>query len=63
VGYLMPLFYFGWSILRGKRAPSNPWHAKGLEWATTSPPPKDNFDTMPEVPAVPYDYDPREAPA
>jgi cytochrome c oxidase subunit 1 len=63
VGYLMPLLYLGWSIFRGKRAPSNPWRAKGLEWATTSPPPKDNFDAMPEVPAVPYDYDPREAPA
>ncbi|HEX4781765.1 MAG TPA: cytochrome c oxidase subunit I [Usitatibacter sp.] len=63
VGYLLPLVYFTWSIFRGRRAPPNPWHAKGLEWATTSPPPKDNFDTMPEVPTVPYEYDPREVAA
>ena len=63
VGYLLPLAYLGWSIFRGKPAPNNPWHAKGLEWETTSPPPKDNFDAMPQIPTVPYDYDPREAAA
>jgi len=63
VGYLLPLAYLLWSIFRGKPAPSNPWRAKGLEWATTSPPPKDNFDAMPEIPTVPYEYDPREAAA
>ncbi|HSS28514.1 MAG TPA: cbb3-type cytochrome c oxidase subunit I, partial [Usitatibacter sp.] len=63
VGYLMPLAYLTWSIFRGKPAPANPWHARGLEWETSSPPPKENFDAVPKVPTVPYEYDPREAPA
>jgi cytochrome c oxidase subunit 1 len=32
-----------WSRLRGPIAPPNPWDATSLEWATTSPPPFDNF--------------------
>jgi cytochrome c oxidase subunit 1 len=63
LGYLLPIAYLSWSIFRGMPAPANPWHARGLEWETTSPPPKENFDVVPQVPAVPYEYDPREAPA
>jgi cytochrome c oxidase subunit 1 len=29
--------------------PDNPWEAATLEWATTSPPPAHNFDTVPVV--------------
>ena len=32
------------SLRRGKPAGDNPWDAWTLEWATTSPPPDDNFD-------------------
>ncbi|MER8630998.1 cytochrome c oxidase subunit I [Mesorhizobium opportunistum] len=56
VGYLMPLFYLGWSMFRGPRAPANPWDATGLEWQTASPPPPHNFDTMPKVSRPAYDY-------
>ena len=35
--------------------------ATGLEWQTTSPPPKHNFDETPIVTAPPYDYVGRQA--
>lgn len=56
VGYLMPLFYLGWSMFRGARAPANPWGATGLEWQTASPPPPHNFETTPKVSRPAYDY-------
>jgi cytochrome c oxidase subunit I len=63
VGYLLPLFYFGWSLFYGKRAGVNPWEATGLEWKTASPPPKENFDRTPTVTDEAYAYSPqRRAP-
>jgi len=56
VGYAMPLFYLGWSLVRGRRAPANPWGATGLEWTTSSPPPKHNFTRQPVVERGPYAY-------
>ena len=38
-----------WSLRRGEPAGDNPWSAWTLEWATTSPPPHDNFDLVPPV--------------
>ena len=32
-----------WSYLRGEKAGGDPWDAWTLEWATSSPPPFDNF--------------------
>ncbi len=37
------------SLRRGKVAGDNPWEAWTLEWATTSPPPHDNFDQVPPI--------------
>jgi cytochrome c oxidase subunit 1/cytochrome c oxidase subunit I+III len=37
------------STRRGRPAGDNPWEAWTLEWATTSPPPPHNFDTLPPV--------------
>jgi cytochrome c oxidase subunit 1/cytochrome c oxidase subunit I+III len=37
------------SLRRGAVAGDNPWEAWTLEWATTSPPPHDNFDRVPPV--------------
>jgi cytochrome c oxidase subunit 1 len=45
-----------WTLARGRRAAENPWRATTLEWTTTSPPPRENFDTMPRVWRGPYDY-------
>ncbi len=48
-GYLLPMVYFTYAWFRGRPAGDNPWHAKGLEWETTSPPPTFNFDRTPIV--------------
>lgn len=57
IGYLLPVIYLIWSLKHGKPAPNNPWHATGLEWQTTSPPPKHNFKETPVVTNPPYRYD------
>ncbi|HQX49945.1 MAG TPA: cytochrome c oxidase subunit I [Planctomycetaceae bacterium] len=56
LGYLLPLCYLTWSLKYGRRASDNPWHAKGLEWETSSPPPTHNFVTTPIVNEPPYNY-------
>jgi len=42
-----------WNIVRslrnGGRAGDNPWGGFTLEWATTSPPPEENFGAIPQV--------------
>ena len=40
----------------GALAGPNPWNAKGLEWQTASPPPVENFTTIPVVTEPPYAY-------
>ncbi len=37
------------SLANGEVAGDNPWEAWTLEWATTSPPPPENFDRVPPV--------------
>jgi cytochrome c oxidase subunit I len=37
------------SLVAGKRAGDDPWDAWTLEWATTSPPPPENFTSLPYV--------------
>ena len=43
VGYLLPVFYFLYSLKYGEKAGANPWKATGLEWTTQSPPLPENF--------------------
>jgi cytochrome c oxidase subunit I len=47
---------FFWSMFAGKVALANPWQANTLEWATSSPPPHENFDAIPVVYRGPYEY-------
>jgi len=56
LGYLLPLCYLTWSLKYGRKSSDNPWHAKGLEWETSSPPPTHNFVTTPIVNEPPYNY-------
>ncbi len=61
VGYVLPLFYFLWSLKYAKAAGPNPWGATTLEWQTPSPPPPDNFHETPVVTGEPYTYAREEA--
>jgi cytochrome c oxidase subunit 1 len=58
IGYLLPAVYLFWSWRHGKVATPNPWGATGLEWKTTSPPPKHNFAETPVVSEPAYHYPP-----
>jgi cytochrome c oxidase subunit I len=51
LGFSMLLFLYNAidSYSNGEVAGDNPWDAWTLEWATTSPPPPDNFDRVPPV--------------
>jgi cytochrome c oxidase subunit I len=63
LGYLLPAFYLAYSLIKGERAPANPWGATGLEWTTASPPPTENFHELPTVTQEAYDYDAERAEA
>jgi cytochrome c oxidase subunit 1 len=56
LGYLLPIFYLYYSLHYGKVAGANPWGVRGLEWTVPSPPPKHNFEQIPEVEGPPYNY-------
>jgi cytochrome c oxidase subunit I len=56
IGYLLPLVYLLASLRWGKVAGPNPWDVTGLEWQTSSPPPKDNFAATPVVTSAPYNF-------
>jgi cytochrome c oxidase subunit 1 len=59
---LLFLFNFVWSMLKGPKAPPNPWRANSLEWTLPSPPPHGNFTSMPVVHRGPYEYSAPGAP-
>lgn len=56
-GYIIMAGYLGWSLKYGKKAPANPWEARGLEWETPSPPPTENFLKPPVVRHEAYAYE------
>lgn len=56
-GYSFALFNLLGTAIFGKvKAPANPWNALSLEWQTPSPPPHENFETVPVVTDWPYGY-------
>jgi cytochrome c oxidase subunit I len=50
---VLGILFFVWTIVQslrsGERAGDDPWDAWTLEWATSSPPPEYNFETLPVV--------------
>jgi cytochrome c oxidase subunit 1 len=55
-GILMIIIYLAYALKNGAIAGDNPWQVAGLEWKTSSPPPKENFDTPPTAEEEPYTY-------
>ncbi|MCP3902747.1 MAG: cytochrome c oxidase subunit I [Planctomycetes bacterium] len=49
VGFFLIAGYLLHSLVKGKRAPANPWGGRSLEWQCASPPPWDNFSEPPTV--------------
>lgn len=56
LGLVLPLIYLTHSLIFGKDAAANPWMLPGLEWRTSSPPPTENFETMPVVTWEAYEF-------
>jgi len=49
VASLLFVWNLGRSLLRGRVAGDNPWRAWTLEWACPSPPPPENFTSLPPI--------------
>jgi len=56
-GLFLTLGYLVWSLLRGEKAPKNPWGGKSLEWEAESPPIEHNFAHQVVCKHGPYDFD------
>ncbi|HEX4306206.1 MAG TPA: cbb3-type cytochrome c oxidase subunit I [Solirubrobacterales bacterium] len=61
VGVLLVLANLFISLRRKEPAGNDPWGAQTLEWWTTSPPPRDNFTSLPEISSYAPLLDRREA--
>lgn len=53
-GLMIMLINLITSLIKGKRAKSNPWGGTTLEWQVSSPPPKENFEEIPLITRGPY---------
>ncbi|WP_425484676.1 cytochrome c oxidase subunit I [Kroppenstedtia pulmonis] len=49
LGLLFFLYNVVWSLTKGKKAGSDPWDGRTLEWSVSSPPPEYNFAQIPLV--------------
>lgn len=56
-GFFAVAVYLGVALVKGKVAGDNPWHSRGFEWATTSPPDQHNFHEVPTIVNGPHDYE------
>jgi cytochrome c oxidase subunit 1 len=56
LGFVVILINLAYALKNGAVAGDNPWGASGLEWKTSSPPPKENFHETPVVDEEAYTY-------
>jgi cytochrome c oxidase subunit 1 len=54
LGLLLTLLVWVHGLIKGRKAPANPWGGNSLEWQTSSPPPHDNFTVTPTNVDDPY---------
>ncbi len=55
-GFLLVLAYLVLSLRYGRVAGPNPWHSRGFEWNTPSPPPPENYLDTPVFTHGPHEY-------
>jgi cytochrome c oxidase subunit I len=55
-GFIIILVYLIVSLRSPRLTDPNPWHSRGYEWQTPSPPPVENFEGEPVFPRAPHDY-------
>ncbi|NQY73686.1 MAG: cytochrome c oxidase subunit I [Candidatus Margulisbacteria bacterium] len=55
-GFIIMAVYLFMSLIKGEKAPANPWGSTTLEWTIPSPPIHHNFETIPVVTEGPYHY-------
>ncbi|HET8724940.1 MAG TPA: cbb3-type cytochrome c oxidase subunit I [Anaeromyxobacteraceae bacterium] len=55
-GFTLILFYLVASLVKGRASGPNPWHSRGYEWDTPSPPSLQNFPQTPEYDRGPHEY-------
>jgi cytochrome c oxidase subunit 1/cytochrome c oxidase subunit I+III len=60
IGILVTIVNWVWSLRHGERAGNDPWRSETLEWATSSPPPAEDFGAIPEVRSLHPTWDQRE---
>jgi cytochrome c oxidase subunit 1 len=63
IGLLIVLVYTLVALKWGPVAGPNPWHSRGFEWDTPSPPPPENYETTPVYTHGPHEYDQDATPA
>ena len=56
MGLLIVLVYVLVALKWGPIAGANPWHSRGYEWDTPSPPPPENFEVTPVITRGPHEY-------
>jgi cytochrome c oxidase subunit I len=57
-GLLIMLANLVRGLFRKVQVPANPWGGVTLEWTVPSPPPTENFETLPVVTGAPYRFNP-----
>lgn len=56
IGFLMMLYNLFKAARKGEIATANPWNGLTLEWQIPSPPPHENFESIPIITKGPYEY-------
>jgi len=58
IGLVLFVANFIVALFKGKKAEQNPWGGVTLEWQVPTPPPLENFETIPTVDKRPYVFNP-----